>query len=75
MHTPTVIIGIIALLFGLVCAVLRHTHPELFKKLKPMQERYGRTGGYAVHFIGYTLLPAVVGAVLLAAGLRGISII
>jgi hypothetical protein len=74
MHLPTVIVGSLALLFGLVSAVLRFTHPHVFKKKEPMQHKYGPAAGNSVHVAAYTLLPIIAGAVFIYSGLRGISI-
>lgn len=74
MHVGTVALGGFALAFGLATAVLRQTHPQLFSKLGHMKRSFGETGGWAVHFVSYTVVPVVVGITFLVRGLQGGSV-
>lgn len=59
------IAGFIALAFGLYSLVARQLAPQQFAKLGPMKEKYGHKLGYAMHFMGYTVIPIAMGAILL----------
>ena len=67
------LLGAFALLFGLATLVGRFVAPEsqMFSKLGPMKERFGDTGGTALHVVAYTVMPLAVGAALVAASLLG----
>ncbi|MAI30349.1 MAG: hypothetical protein CMM07_01605 [Rhodopirellula sp.] len=58
-------IGFFAVVFGLYTLVARQIAPHQFAKLEPMKEKFGDKGGFVVHFLGYTLMPLIVGIVLL----------
>jgi hypothetical protein len=73
MNSPTIIIGVVVALFGCSTIVLRHTHTQWFKKLGPMKEKFGQTGGYIIHFIGYSLVPIVLGGAMIYSGMQGVS--
>ncbi|MCG8525206.1 MAG: hypothetical protein MI748_02420 [Opitutales bacterium] len=74
MNIPTLIIGILAALFGGSTIVLRHTHPQWFKKIGPMKEKFGEIPGYIIHFVGYSLLPLIFGIVLIVTAKNGGSV-
>lgn len=42
--------------------------PISFWKLKPMQERWGKTAGTLAHFVAYVVAPIVFGLMLLSGG-------
>ncbi|MES2621482.1 MAG: hypothetical protein V4615_11585 [Bacteroidota bacterium] len=68
MDYTSLIIGIIALGFGLVTLVARFTGKmQSFSKLAAMKQLYGEKKGNLIHLVGYTILPLVAGAVLVAA--------
>lgn len=59
-------IGSLALLFGLYTLYLRLTGKiETFAKLEPMKNLFGSKLGGFVHLIAYTILPLILGLVLL----------
>ncbi len=67
------IIGIFALAFGafsLVGYALLITGREVkwFRKLEPMRERFGQSGGTALHFTAYVIVPLVAGTIFLLQG-------
>lgn len=74
MNPVTLGIGCLALGYGIFTAVWRVIHPEKFKKLEAMKRQWGEKGGMAVHVIGYTLLPVVIGIGLIYGGYRGVSL-
>jgi len=67
------IIGLFALLFGLVTLIGRFVAPDsaMFSKLGPMKERFGDRAGTAIHVVAYTVMPLVLGATMLATSLSG----
>ena len=63
------LLGVAAILFGLYTAYVRATTPEKLGKLDAMKKQWGERGGTAVHIIGYTVVPIVVGVLLVASAL------
>lgn len=62
MQMPMIVIfAYIAIAFGLLSIIARHFFPSVFWKLEPMKEKWGAKKGYALHFIGYTLVPLIFG--------------
>jgi hypothetical protein len=72
-NVPTVAVGVAAILFGLYTAWARAAKPEQLGKLEAMKKHWGAGPGYAVHFVGYTVVPVVAGAVFVWTGLQGYS--
>jgi hypothetical protein len=71
MNPVTVVLGVAAVAYGGYTAWARQAKPEQFQKLDAMKEQWGDTGGYAVHVIGYTVVPILVGVGLVVSGLNG----
>ena len=67
-------IGVLALLFGVYTFFARKNSPEKFKKLEPMKKAYGEKWGFIIHFVGYTIIPIVIGVTFIVAGINGRSI-
>lgn len=62
----TLIFGISALLFGLLTIYLRvFKNSKGLGKLETMKEAYGEKLGLAIHVISYTVVPIVVGIVII----------
>lgn len=75
MNLTTVAVGAFAIGYGLVVLTLRSRGKEApFGKLALLKERFGSEVGSKIHFIGNVLLPLVLGAALVAAGLLGADI-
>jgi hypothetical protein len=74
MEPLSIIIGAAAVCFGLTTAVLRVIHPGMFRRLKAMQETWGKTSGTVIHWIAYTIAPILVGISFIVAGVRGIPL-
>ena len=74
MNYPTLIIGLLALIFGLSTLILRIKNPEKLKKLTAMREKYGEKVGIAIHTIFYTVIPLVAGSIFITLALKGISL-
>ena len=65
-----VILGTVLLIYGLGTLMLRFIKPEAFwRKLGPMKEKFGDKAGTAIHWVAYTIVPLVAGAVMLLRGL------
>lgn len=67
----SIVIGTLAILFGLFTGVARFVAPNsrIFSKLEPMKERFGATAGTAIHVVAYTLLPLAFGVLQILQGL------
>lgn len=64
------LLGVAAILYGFYTAYTRSRTPEKFAKLEAMKEQLGERGGTALHIIGYTVLPILVGFTLVIGALR-----
>ena len=64
-----VLLGLAAVAYGLYTAYVRATAPEKFEKLAAMKEQWGDGTGTIVHVVGYTVVPIVVGLMLIASSL------
>ncbi len=71
MSPITMIIGIIAIIYGVATFVFRIKYPERFEKLEAMKKSFGNKNGIILHTIAYTLIPIVVGLALLLSGSSG----
>lgn len=71
MNPVTVLVGVAALGYGLYTAWARRARPEQFRKLEAMKTFWGGRGGKLLHIVSYTVLPIVLGVVLILKGLRG----
>jgi multisubunit Na+/H+ antiporter MnhB subunit len=74
MNLVTLLLGAVALSFGLYTLYLRGRSPEKFRKLEAMKKQWGPGIGNTVHLIAYSILPIVVGVILLTAGWLGVAI-
>lgn len=69
------IIGILALLYGLYTIYLRVSkNAKAWGKLDRMKEVYGEKAGSAIHIISYTVVPIAIGIIGLAAYCLGIKV-
>jgi uncharacterized membrane protein len=74
MNFVTVLIGLVLIIYGVFTFIQRKKNPKSFAKLEAMKRFWGERNGYYVHVFGYTVLPVVVGLVILILGLIGGSI-
>lgn len=69
------IIGILALLYGLYTIYLRvRKDSKAWGKLDRMKEAYGEKAGSAIHIISYTVVPIAIGIIGIAAYCLGIKV-
>lgn len=69
------IIGILALLYGLYTIYLRVSkNANAWGKLDRMKEVYGEKAGSAIHIISYTAVPIAIGIVGITAYCLGIKV-
>lgn len=69
------IIGILALLYGLYTIYLRvRKDSKAWGKLERMKEVYGEKAGSAIHIISYTVVPIAIGIVGITAYCLGIKV-
>jgi len=64
------VIGVLAIIYGLYSFYQRKTAPEDIVKLQTMIERNGEKMANSIHLFGYTLLPIVAGLLMLHAHFR-----
>jgi hypothetical protein len=64
------ILGMLAIVYGLYSFYQRKTAPEDIAKLQIMIERNGEKMANSIHLFGYTILPIVAGLLLLYAHFR-----
>ena len=70
----SLIIGIVALLYGLFTIYLRvHKGSKGFSKLPKMKEAYGE-GGTIIHVISYTVVPIIIGVACIIACFLGVDV-
>ena len=74
MNITTVLIGVVAVLFGLYTTFLRLKRPEKLGKLQAMKERFGANVGNLIHIVAYTVVPLVAGAVFVYFGVLGVAL-
>ena len=75
MDWVTIGIGLLATGFGTFTLHLRSANPSSLRKLEPMKKVFGATIGNAIHFVAYSILPLVMGAMLIYLGVTGSSIL
>lgn len=69
------IIGILALLYGLYTIYLRvRKDSKAWGKLDRMKEVYGEKVGATIHIISYTVVPVAIGIIGIAAYCLGIKV-
>ena len=75
MNPMTVGLGALIVAYGCYTAYARVKAPHQFHKLDAMKKFWGESAGVAIHFVGYTVVPIVVGIAMIIAGMNGLSII
>ena len=65
------ILGLLAIVYGLYWFIRRKIAPENIEKLQVMIERNGEKMGHSIHLFGHTILPFVVGLLLLFVHFQG----
>lgn len=73
MNPISIILGLIALCYGVFTWWARASHPEYFTKLEAMKKAYGDSKGTTMHVIAYTVVPIVIGVSFLALGIMGFN--
>jgi hypothetical protein len=63
------VLGAAAILYGVYTAWARVATPDKFAKLAAMRRQWGHRNGTVVHVIGYTVVPILVGLVLVVSAL------
>jgi len=67
MDVFSLLIGGIAVVLGIATLFARRRqNPNTLKKLTAMRERYGEKTGSMIHLIAYTVLPIVLGLMIIA---------
>jgi ABC-type Fe3+-siderophore transport system permease subunit len=73
MNLLTTVIGVLSFSHGVFWAMMRLIRPQVFKRGYSLAQRLGFRSS-AVYFACFVLVPLVVGAVLLTAGMSGFSL-
>lgn len=73
MEIKSLVIGIVAILFGLYTFVMRDKEPSQFKKYAAMKAKFGESKARVIHTLFYVAAPCIVGAVALYCSYLGIS--
>jgi hypothetical protein len=63
------LLGILAIWYGLYMLYVRATSPGKLLKLEAMKKHWGERTGLIVHVVGYTVVPIIVGLVLIMSSL------
>jgi hypothetical protein len=61
-----IVLGGFGVAFGLYTLFARKFAPNRLWKLEPMKKMWGEKVGLSIHVLAYTVLPLVLGAILLA---------
>jgi hypothetical protein len=67
-------VGVLVFVYGVFGGIMRFLKPALFRKLVPMQQKFGPAAGSAIHFFSYVIVPLAVGVYLVKVGLNGGSL-
>jgi hypothetical protein len=65
------VLGLLAIAYGGYTTYLRVVSPVKLGKLGAMKEQWGETAGNAVHVLAYTVVPILLGIVLIVKALGG----
>jgi len=74
MDPVTVCLGVAAMGYGAYTGLARRAKPAQLGKLEAMKRFWGERAGVAVHVVGYTVVPIVLGIVLIVRGLQGAAV-
>jgi hypothetical protein len=74
MNGITIAIGAAVFAFGIFSGIMRFIKPSYFRKLEPMKKMWGARAGSVIHFIGYVVVPVVIGVGLVISGIKGANI-
>ena len=64
------VLGVLAIVYGVYSFVQRKTAPEKIDKLQTMIARNGEKMGHSIHMFGYTIMPIIAGLLLLLGHFR-----
>jgi hypothetical protein len=62
------IVGLLAVVYGVYSFIQRKVAPENIEKLQTMIERNGEKMAHSIHLVGYTIFPVIAGLLLLFIG-------
>ena len=60
-----IILGGIMIVYGIITLVMRIVAPDRLWKLEPMKKQWGEKSGVIIHIVAYTMLPLVLGMLLM----------
>ncbi len=65
----SIVLGALAIAFGIFTLVIRRRSPEKLRKLVAMEKQWGAKKGNMAHLIAYTVLPIVFGLIFIVLAL------
>ena len=68
-----IVLGVLAIAYGIYSYVQRKTAPENIEKLQAMIERNGEKMGNMIHLVGYTIMPIIAGILLFIGHFRNLA--
>lgn len=74
MDLVTVSSGVVIIMYGVFTLALRVKAPEKFAKLEAMRDKFGHGVGTAIHTTAYSVLPVLLGGLMVRAGVNGVSL-
>ena len=76
MNLLTIAIGLLPCAYAFYVLTLRlQRKDEKFKKLGPMKRKFGDKAGSIIHYVGYFLIPLIIGIVIIVSGIAGLDIV
>ncbi len=70
-----IILGVLAVIYGIFTFIQRKRKPESFAKIESMKKLYGEKAGYIVHVISYSVIPIIFGiTIIILSSVYGMSI-
>lgn len=74
MNIVTFIIGLLLFGYGIFTWISRKDNKKVFWKLEHMKKFWGEKTGASIHFISYTLLPIILGLIIIVSSFNGTSL-
>ncbi len=75
MNVGTMVLGTVVILMGLYFVVARAKFPNKLKKYSAMRKKMGDKTAFFVHTFFYSALPFVLGALMIIAASKGVTVI
>lgn len=70
-----VALGLLTITYGCYTAIMRRKDPSKFGKIEGMKHIFGNRLGNWIHIIAYSVIPVIVGGLLVVVGLLGVLLV